>query len=295
LFLRRPGLHEVREQRGDVFVDIITIGFLAGTFALVASGIIIGGSPEAFINFPSFLIAIGGACGAVAAASSKEELRKLPRTLKRAFAKAEHTDLVGVMEVMVNLSRKSRSEGLLALEEEVRKIENDFVRKSTQLVIDGTSPELVKSILDAEIDLLERREMASKRTFDLLGELAPAFGMLGTLIGLIQMLRHLDTPEALGPGMAIALITTFYGSFVANAFAIPVSRKLARQTADKVTAMELIVEGVLSIQAGENPRLVEEKLKVFLPPEERERLRERTNRQHRTATETAGEAPGTGS
>jgi chemotaxis protein MotA len=281
LFLRRPGLHEVREQRGDVFVDIITIGFLAGTFALVASGIIIGGSPEAFINFPSFLIAIGGACGAVAAASSKEELRKLPRTLKRAFAKAEHTDLVGVMEVMVNLSRKSRSEGLLALEEEVRKIENDFVRKSTQLVIDGTSPELVKSILDAEIDLL--------------GELAPAFGMLGTLIGLIQMLRHLDTPEALGPGMAIALITTFYGSFVANAFAIPVSRKLARQTADKVTAMELIVEGVLSIQAGENPRLVEEKLKVFLPPEERERLRERTNRQHRTATETAGEAPGTGS
>jgi len=273
-------------------VDIITIGFLAGTFVLVASGIMIGGSPEAFINFPSFLIAIGGACGAVAAASSKEELRKLPQTLKRAFAKAEHADLVGIMDIMVNLSRKSRSEGLLALEEEVRKIDNDFIRKSTQLVIDGTAPELVKSILDSEIDLLEQREMSSKRTLDLLAELAPAFGMLGTLIGLIQMLRNLDTPEALGPGMAIALITTFYGSFVANAFAIPVSRKLARQTEEKVTAMELIVEGVLSIQAGENPRLVEEKLKVFLPPEDREKLRERAKRHPRTAGETVEESPG---
>jgi chemotaxis protein MotA len=196
------------------------------------------------------------------------------------------------MDIMVNLSRKSRSEGLLALEEEVRKIDNDFIRKSTQLVIDGTAPELVKSILDSEIDLLEQREMSSKRTLDLLAELAPAFGMLGTLIGLIQMLRHLDTPEALGPGMAIALITTFYGSFVANAFAIPVSRKLARQTEEKVTAMELIVEGVLSIQAGENPRLVEEKLKVFLPPEDREKLRERAKRHPRTAGETVEESPG---
>jgi chemotaxis protein MotA len=290
--LRRLHLHEDRNAKGDVLVDFITIGFLAGTFVLVASGIMIGGSPEAFINFPSFLIAIGGACGAVAAASSKEELKKLPQTLKRAFAKAEHADLVGIMDIMVNLSRKSRSEGLLALEEEVRKIDNDFIRKSTQLVIDGTAPELVKSILDSEIDLLEQREMSSKRTLDLLAELAPAFGMLGTLIGLIQMLRHLDTPEALGPGMAIALITTFYGSFVANAFAIPVSRKLARQTEEKVTAMELIVEGVLSIQAGENPRLVEEKLKVFLPPEDREKLRERAKRHPRTAGETVEESPG---
>jgi len=269
-------------------VDLITIGFLAGTVALVVSGIIIGGSPGAFVSFPSFLIAIGGACGAVAAASSKEDLKKLPQTVKRAFSKSKQTDLLEVMDTMVGLSRKSRSEGLLALEEEVRKIQNDFIRKSTQLVIDGTSPELVKSILDAEIDLLERREASSRRLFDLLAELAPAFGMLGTLIGLIQMLRNLDTPEALGPGMAIALITTFYGSFVANAFAIPVSRKLARQTEEKVASMELIVEGVLSIQAGENPRLVEEKLKVFLPPEERERLKDRS-RGTGHARETANE------
>jgi len=178
---------------------------------------------------------------------------------------------------MVNLSRKARSEGLLALEDMVKDIKNDFIRKSTQLVIDGTAPEVVQSILDAEIDLLERREYASRRIFDLLGELAPAFGMLGTLIGLIQMLRNLDTPEALGPGMALALLTTLYGSMIANAFAIPISKKIAVQTANRVSYMELIVEGVLAIQAGENPRLVEEKLSVFLPPEERLKAKARAN------------------
>jgi chemotaxis protein MotA len=181
------------------------------------------------------------------------------------------------MKMIMSMARKARSEGLLALEEEVARIDDLFIRKSAQLVIDGTPPELVKSIMEAEIYMLERRMDMSKKPFDLIGELAPAFGMLGTLIGLIQMLRNLDTPEALGPGMALALITTFYGSFIANTFAIPVARKLEARKIETVTSMEIAVEGILSIQAGENPRLIEEKLKVFLSSEDLERLNEKEN------------------
>jgi len=254
-------------------MDLFAVLSLAATVAVVVGAIVLGGSPGAFINIPSVLITIGGTLGAVAVATPVEEIKKLPQILRLAFSRKKEQDLLPIMRSMIELARKARAEGLLALEEEVNRIEDTFIRKSTQLVIDGTPPELVQSIMEAEIALQEEQGAASRRIFDLMAELAPAFGMLGTLIGLIQMLRHLDSPEALGPGMAVALITTLYGSFIANVFAIPVSRKLANQTAEKVKFMEVIVEGILAIQAGENPRIVEEKLKVFLPPEKRQSLR----------------------
>jgi len=254
-------------------MDLFAVLSLVGTLAVVLGAIVLGGSPGAFINIPSVLITIGGTIGAVAVATPAEELKRLPKTLQSAFSRKKEQDLLPIMRSMIELARKARAEGLLALEEEVNRIEDAFIRKSTQLVIDGTPPELVQSIMEAEIELQEEQGATTRRIFDLMAELAPAFGMLGTLIGLIQMLRHLDSPEALGPGMAVALITTLYGSFIANVFAIPVSRKLANQTAEKVKFMEVIVEGILAIQAGENPRIVEEKLKVFLPPERRDSLR----------------------
>lgn len=254
-------------------MDLFAVLSMAATLAVVLGAIVLGGSPGAFFNLPSVLITIGGTLGAVAVATPVEELRKLPQTLRLAFSRKAEQDLLPIMRSMIELARKARAEGLLALEEEVSRIEDSFIRKSTQLVIDGTPPELVQSIMETEIALQEEQGAATRRVFDLMAELAPAFGMLGTLIGLIQMLRHLDSPEALGPGMAVALITTLYGSFIANVFAIPVSRKLANQTAEKVKFMEVIVEGIMAIQAGENPRIVEEKLKVFLPAERREFLR----------------------
>ncbi|MFA0888256.1 MAG: motility protein A [Synergistales bacterium] len=273
-------------------MDPFAVLSFAATIAVVLGAIVMGGSPEAFVNIPSVLITIGGTLGAIAVATPKEELRKLPKTLRSAFARKKEQDLLPIMRSMIELSRKARAEGLLALEEEVNRIEDGFIRKSTQLVIDGTPPELVQSIMEAEISLQEEQGAASRRVFDLMAELAPAFGMLGTLIGLIQMLRHLDSPDALGPGMAVALITTLYGSFIANVFAIPVSRKLANLTAEKVKFMEVIVEGILAIQAGENPRIVEEKLKVFLPSEKRDFLKPAS----RTAKEEAdGKAPAAGS
>ncbi|AER65832.1 MotA/TolQ/ExbB proton channel [Thermovirga lienii DSM 17291] len=270
-------------------MDMMALGFLAVTILLVVGGIVLGGAPGAFINIPSMLITVGGTLGAIGIATPKKDFFKIPQTVKEAFSKEEFMDLISLMDILVEMARKARAEGLLALEEEISKIDNDFIRKSAQLVIDGTPPETVKAIMDAEIDITERRYAVSKRAFDLMAELAPAFGMLGTLIGLIQMLRNLDTPEALGPGMAVALITTFYGSFIANVIAIPISKKISARASDAILSMEIIVEGILSIQSGENPRLVEEKLKIFLPREEREKLAAR-KASGRASREVAKEA-----
>ena len=272
-------------------MDILAIASLVATIALVVSGIVFGSAPGAFINWPSVAITIGGTLGAIGVATPKKELKALPATLKMVFSKEKNLDVLNVITTMMGMAKKARAEGLLALEEEVANIDNIFIRKSAQLVIDGTPPELVQSIMDAEIDLTERRYDTSRKAFDLMAELAPAFGMLGTLIGLIQMLQNLDTPEALGPGMAVALITTFYGSFIANVFAIPVSRKVTAKKVNTVTGMEIVMEGILSIQAGDNPRLVEEKLKVFLTPEEKLVLERKENSR---ITERSGrEAPHT--
>ena len=170
------------------------------------------------------------------------------------------------MQTIVSFAEKARREGLLALESDVSELDNEFMKKSIQLVVDGTDPELVKAILDTEIGVREDRHLSNKAVFDTMAELAPAYGMIGTLIGLIAMLGNLQDVSALGPGMAVALITTMYGSMVANMFAGPISKKLAARSAQQIAAMELMVEGILAIQAGENPRIVEEKLKVFLPP-----------------------------
>jgi chemotaxis protein MotA len=193
--------------------------------------------------------------------------------LKHAFV-TEQIDMIGLIQTLVSFAEKARREGLLALEEDASQLDDEFMRKSIQLVVDGTDPELVKSILDTEIGLLEERHSANKSYFDSIAELGPAFGMLGTLIGLIQMLGNLNDPSALGPGMAVALVTTFYGSILANMISIPLSKKLAQNSGREILCRELMVEGILSIQAGENPRIVEEKLKVFLPPKTRKQLDE---------------------
>lgn len=233
-------------------------------WALVAGAIILGGDVGAFIDIPSFLITFGGSISVTIASNPMERIRLLPLILRSAFfSKAQN--MIDVLNLMIRFAERARREGLLALEDEASGIEDPFIRKGIQLVVDGTDPELVKNILDAEISFLEERHKSNRAIFEVWGEMSPAFGMLGTLIGLIQMLGHLDDPNALGPGMAVALITTFYGSIIANAFALPIAKKLAVRTEEEVLLREMVVEGVLAIQAGENPRIVEEKLKVYLP------------------------------
>jgi chemotaxis protein MotA len=254
-------------------VDLASIVGLSVSVIVVIWGMVMGGDVGAFVDYPSLLIVLGGTFGAVMVANPLERSKNFIRILKHVFV-SEQIDMIGLIQTLVSFAEKARREGLLALEEDAGQLDDDFMRKSIQLVVDGTDPELVKSILDTEIGLLEERHSSNKGYLDSIAELGPAFGMLGTLIGLIQMLGNLSDPDALGPGMAVALVTTFYGSILANMISIPMGKKLAQNSGREILCRELMVEGILSIQAGENPRIVEEKLKVFLPPAMRKVLDE---------------------
>ena len=244
------------------------IGFLA-TWILVIASMASGGNIGAYFDVPSLMNTIGGAIGATIISNPGPRLKAITGCLKNVFF-TQQRDLVGMVQMIVSFAEKARREGLLALEADIAEVESDFMKKAMQLVVDGTDPELVRAILDTEIGNFEDRHSANKAVFDNLTEFAPSFGMIGTLIGLIAMLGNLQDVSALGPGMAVALITTMYGSMMANMFGSPVSKKLAARSAEEVKSMELMVEGILAIQAGENPRIVEEKLKVYLPPAMRE-------------------------
>lgn len=254
-------------------MDLASVVGFALSAIMVVYGMAMGGDLMAFWDTPSVFIVLGGTFGATILANPLERTKSLPEILKAAFV-TEQIDMIGLIQTLVSFAEKARREGLLALEEDAGQLDDGFMRKSIQLVVDGTDPELVKSILDTEIGLLEERHSANKGYLDSISELGPAFGMIGTLIGLIQMLGNLNDPGALGPGMAVALVTTFYGSLLANMVAIPIGKKLMQNSGREVLARELMVEGILSIQAGENPRIVEEKLKVFLPPKMRKQLDE---------------------
>jgi chemotaxis protein MotA len=238
---------------------------------LVIGAMSSGGNIGAYIDFPSILITVGGTAGAIVMAHPGDILKTVGGAVKNAFI-SNDPNLLAMVQTIVSFAEKARREGLLSLESDVADLTDEFLKKSIQLVVDGTDPELVKAILDTEIGILEDRHSANKAVFDATAELAPAYGMIGTLIGLIAMLGNLQDVNALGPGMAVALITTMYGSMMANMCAIPISKKLASRSSKEIVSMELMVEGILAIQAGENPRIVEEKLKVFLPPKVRMKL-----------------------
>ncbi len=256
-------------------MDLASVIGLSLALILVIGGIFAGGEPLAFVDLPSILITVGGTLGAVIMANPMGRIKNIGKVAKIAFF-SQTPDMVSMVQTIVSFAEKARREGLLALEADAGELDDEFLSKSIQLVVDGTDPELVKAILDTEISVLEERHAANKGMFDTMGELFPAFGMLGTLIGLVTMLKNLDDPGSLGPGMAVALITTFYGSFMANLVALPISAKLATRSSEETVVRELMVEGVLAIQAGENPRIVEEKLKVFLPPDQRKELEEKS-------------------
>ena len=160
----------------------------------------------------------------------------------------------------------ARREGILALEDSASELDDAFMKKGIQLAVDGTAPDILKEIMEIEIAYIEERHSLGQDILGFLADACPAFGMIGTLIGLIQMLKTLEDPSQIGAGMAVALITTFYGAFVANLFAIPMAAKLKTRTKEEVLCKTLVIEGVMSIQSGDNPRIVEEKLKSYLSP-----------------------------
>ena len=175
---------------------------------------------------------------------------------------------------IIELSNIARKEGLLSLEEAAADLDDDFLKKGILLIVDGTDPELVRAIMETELISVEGRHKAKIGFWDSLGAMGPAWGMIGTLVGLVNMLNKMDDPSAIGPNMAVALITTLYGSLLANWLCAPVSSKLKENNGEEVMIKEIMIEGLLSIQAGENPRVIEEKLKSFLSPKDRQAQQE---------------------
>lgn len=250
-------------------MDISTIVGIGLAFGMIAFGIISNQSSlMTYYNLPSLFITVGGALASTIASHPKEKSFKIIQVML-STVKEPKVDNIGLVRTLVSFSEKARREGLLSLEENLNEIDDPFMKKAVQLVIDGTDPDLLRSMMETEMDLIEEDIAAEKALMDSAGAFAPAYGMIGTLIGLIAMLKTLNNPETLGPGMSVALITTFYGSILSNGVFLPMGEKIGRRATKILRQKQMILEGVLSIQAGENPRVLEEKLKSFLNIQEK--------------------------
>lgn len=246
------------------------IGVVMG-FVLMLLGIITSGgiaSVKNFLDLPSALVTFGGAFMAVLASRSLPSFIGGLKSYPMIF-KMPSDDTKAVIKKIIDLSNTARKEGLLALEEAASGLEDTFMKKGVMLIVDGTEPELVKSILEAEIDAMAERHKDNYSIFGDIAGMGPSWGMIGTLLGLVNMLQNMSDPSSIGPSMAVALITTLYGSVLANWFCYPAENKLKKRSNDEYMSKSIVIEGLLSIQAGENPRVTEEKLKSFLSPADR--------------------------
>ncbi len=249
-------------------MDIATILGLILGIVFTAWGIMQSGELITFWDKPSAVIVIGGTIAATLLAYPLNTLGSIRKVFHKAFFN-KNVSANGIIEEIIQLANVARKEGLLSLEEYAEKLDDDFLKKGIMLIVDGTDPELVRNILETELTFLEERHSQGQGILESMGAYAPAFGMLGTLIGLINMLQKMDDPKAIGPNMSVALVTTFYGSVLANVLFLPLAKKLKVRSKSEILVKELMIEGLLSIQAGENPRIIEEKLKTFIPPEQR--------------------------
>jgi chemotaxis protein MotA len=250
------------------------IGIAAAIGGLAMGALMEGSKLPAFFNVPAMLIVFGGTFGATLAATSMEAMKRIPQLYKRAF-QAEPIDLNERVELMVRYAERARRDGLLALDEEVSQLDDEFTRKGLQLVVDGTDPELVREILENDMDGMAGRHEEATRPFTKAGGFAPTMGILGTVMGLVHVLENLDAPETLGPAISGAFIATLYGVASANIVFLPVADKLKALSEEEMLLRTITLEGVLAIQAGDNPRIVADKLLSFVPPAERREASEK--------------------
>lgn len=242
------------------------VGIVAG-FGLIVVGITLSGDVISFIDLPSVMIVFGGTFASTIISFPLKQIKTLIKVVGKAFKKSE-IDLNKDIDMIIDLAQKARREGLLALEDAVDQIDNDFLKKGGRLLVDGCDPELIKSIMEAELDFLQERHTQGRAMLEAMAAFAPAYGMIGTLIGLINMLKNLTDSDVLGPNMAVALVTTFYGVMLANLVFTPLAKKLRARSAKEYYQRQMFLEGLLSIQDGENPRIIRDKLSAFLTPGE---------------------------
>ena len=253
-------------------MDIASIVGLVVCFVLLVYSIIMGaglsGLVNSFVDLNSVLITFGGSFFSVMASVSMEDYIGGLKSFGLIFKKST-LNTPGIITEIIDLSNVARKEGLLSLEEASGDLDDEFLKKGILLIVDGTDPELVRAIMETELISIEGRHKNRINFWDKLGAMGPAWGMIGTLIGLVNMLTNMEDPSSIGPAMSVALLTTLYGSLLANMICAPVSSKLKSNNDNEVMLKEIMIEGLLSIQAGENPRVIEEKLKSFLAPKDR--------------------------
>lgn len=252
-------------------MDIASIIGLVLSLGAIAGAIIAGGDIFAFIDVPSVLVVILGCIGVTFTKWPIEVLKKVSSVTMKVFF-ATSADPKQTIEEIGNLAETARRESVFALEK--APVDDVFLKKAMTLAADNRPPEVISSILQLEIDAMEERHKLGISVYEELANDGPAMGMIGTLIGLVIMLGNLSDQAAIGPAMAVALLTTFYGAIIANVFANPFKNKLNKRSKDELLKMNIIIAGTLGIVAGENPRLIKEKLSAFLPPQMRDQEEE---------------------
>lgn len=251
-------------------MDIATIvGIIAGLACMLMAVMTDGGNLGLFLNIPSIIVVLGGTLSATCVHFSLAQVMKMSSVVRKTlfFKVPLEADLI---QKMVNYSAINRRDGTLALEQQLPKAGDAFLVQSVRMVIDGQNEQAIRDHLTMEIQYLQERHLEGKKMLDFMGASAPAFGMIGTLIGLVLMFANMSSPEKIGAGMAVALITTFYGSVLANMFFLPMAGKLGLRSKQETIIREMIMEGTLSLVRGDSPTVTREKMQAFISAKHRE-------------------------
>lgn len=248
-------------------MDLATLIGILGTFALIVITMLMSGDVGMFINAPSIVIVVGGTFCAVMAKYSLGQFLSFAKIAGKGF-KNNPVDVAELIDEIVALADEARKGGLLSLEG--KDVSSDFLQKGIQLLVDGHDPDVVKALLSKEKTEAEKRHITGASIFTNMASMAPAMGMIGTLIGLVAMLANMSDPKAIGPAMAVALLTTLYGAVVANAFCEPMADKLTQKATDDVMVKNLVIDALLAIQNGQNPRVIDSMLRNYLPEGKRD-------------------------
>ncbi|MFZ3045108.1 MAG: motility protein A, partial [Desulfatirhabdiaceae bacterium] len=244
-------------------MDITTLIGILVAGGLVISAILMGGSGIWFLDYPSLMIVFGGTMGATLVAYPLSEVLSVVGIAKNAFLHRSQAPM-SIIPILVEFAKKARKDGILSFESRLKEIDNPFLAKGIQMAIDGMEASAIENVLSTEIAYIGERHKLGADIFSSMGSFAPAIGMLGTIIGLVQMLRQMSDPSLIGAPMAVALLTTFYGTILSNLLFVPIAEKLKTRSKQEVLVKEMILEGILAIQSGYNHRIVEQKLIVFL-------------------------------
>jgi chemotaxis protein MotA len=254
----------------------IDLGILLGlpfAFGMIIVGLLLeGANPGSYVGISAACFVFGGTFGITAAAVGLKRFSQLPQLFARVL-RYTPANRVGAIGVLVGFAERARREGLLVLEDDLRNVDDEFLRRGVQLVVDGTDPELVKEILRTEVDSLHEERHAEAQIWEMMGGYAPTMGIVGTVIGLVVTLSNISDPASLAGAIAIAFLATLYGVGSANLIYLPIGNKLTACASDEVSGREMLIEGILAIQSGDNPRIVEEKLIAFLTTGDRARYR----------------------